>query len=1057
MATPTQLNSNLWLQGDAGLYSDTARTVVATQGAAVAALTDFSGAGNHCPQNSLANRPKANLTGGVLSLEYGQDQSIDLPANYPIDARAFSLFFICDLVNLRRPWVGNSNYSYHTFIKTTNSKANFFYDSAGLLQCYDGSFKISVSKPPTSRALIGIVCSATEVRFYINGTYSSTAPLNAGTDLGGTLGGFLAGSGNVFPLAADIRDLFAFNRALSDNEVQSLLPYAVSRGVSLNYTGVLVVDGDSISAGIGAALNKNYLRQLTLPPTVRTYNLGESAIFMQTLASEAPARANPLFEGGKTNSLLIFAGTNDLDFGGRTPAQVYEDVKTRCQSAIASGVPAANIIVVTMLPRDNDEANRVAYNNLIRGDASGIGYRVADVASNPQIGQNGQNANATYYVDRIHPTSAGYAIISSYVQPHLNAILSVTQVTSPPQIMSTTFGHGRGAGTLLGGRDLTRHSTDFNYGADLDQAEQTCLQAPGGAKEFLYGNVGASAGIDGRLSKSRAEVERELAATYGKEDDSRLFALAPFGFEPGNWAIQFLTKKQTYRLTGGTTSAVGTGGTFQADGATRVGTMLQAPRVQGGVSVLRNEIDILAFNGVDPNQFFALRNTLTATKGADFRLTTYIAGGVVNGATLCAFVKAQVETLYPGRIATVTVTNAFALSGGLWSGTVQISFDGTANLAPLDVVSGAVRRRQVVNGDAGTYSFDGSTARVLPIPQATFDADQKALDTAHAGSVSIGSSAALVNGPSLVTGGTAFGNPGSTGHAGAFTATNTDQAFESLTTNGTGFLGYDRGAGNAVIANSYYLQTFDPQYDGAGTWPKNWTFEGSNDNASWTVLDTRNGVIFSSQETKTFNFASQTAYRYYRINVTVNESGGGGVVIRNMGIAGAQTPANLDFTTYFPTAATPGGLTKGGTGSGSTNTALALAGSLATTLTGATAQEGGAFNGINLLSSATTGTAVKTAAAPHQNGATLDLHAPFSVGTLAAPIIVEHAPDVSGAPGAWATLGTFTPITDASDRTQTAQRVVVAAGTTVNPWKRYRLPTLTGQIAIAVIAADQDS
>jgi fibronectin type 3 domain-containing protein len=55
--------------------------------------------------------------------------------------------------------------------------------------------------------------------------------------------------------------------------------------------------------------------------------------------------------------------------------------------------------------------------------------------------------------------------------------------------------------------------------------------------------------------------------------------------------------------------------------------------------------------------------------------------------------------------------------------------------------------------------------------------------------------------------------------------------------------------------------------------PKDWTFEGSDDGTTWTVLDTQTGVTnwnTTSGYTKTFNFANSTAYHRYRINVSAN-------------------------------------------------------------------------------------------------------------------------------------------------------------------------------------------
>ncbi len=53
---------------------------------------------------------------------------------------------------------------------------------------------------------------------------------------------------------------------------------------------------------------------------------------------------------------------------------------------------------------------------------------------------------------------------------------------------------------------------------------------------------------------------------------------------------------------------------------------------------------------------------------------------------------------------------------------------------------------------------------------------------------------------------------------------------------------------------------------------KTWTFEGSNDNMSWNVVDTvASETGWSFGETRTFNCdVTTTPYRYYRMNITAN-------------------------------------------------------------------------------------------------------------------------------------------------------------------------------------------
>lgn len=56
--------------------------------------------------------------------------------------------------------------------------------------------------------------------------------------------------------------------------------------------------------------------------------------------------------------------------------------------------------------------------------------------------------------------------------------------------------------------------------------------------------------------------------------------------------------------------------------------------------------------------------------------------------------------------------------------------------------------------------------------------------------------------------------------------------------------------------------------------PKNWNFEGSSDGIAWTVLDTQVGQIsWSQNERKVFSISSPASYRYYRLNISSNQSG----------------------------------------------------------------------------------------------------------------------------------------------------------------------------------------
>ncbi len=82
----------------------------------------------------------------------------------------------------------------------------------------------------------------------------------------------------------------------------------------------------------------------------------------------------------------------------------------------------------------------------------------------------------------------------------------------------------------------------------------------------------------------------------------------------------------------------------------------------------------------------------------------------------------------------------------------------------------------------------------------------------------------------------------------------------------TAWLKYDFGVSTPRVVIRYTLrgQATLPQRS-----PKNWTFEGSNDNTNWVVLDTRtNQTSWAGQNI--YDISNTTAYRYYRINITAN-------------------------------------------------------------------------------------------------------------------------------------------------------------------------------------------
>jgi len=80
----------------------------------------------------------------------------------------------------------------------------------------------------------------------------------------------------------------------------------------------------------------------------------------------------------------------------------------------------------------------------------------------------------------------------------------------------------------------------------------------------------------------------------------------------------------------------------------------------------------------------------------------------------------------------------------------------------------------------------------------------------------------------------------------------------------------DFGAGTEQIIDQYKMQArTDAFWDEI---PEDWTFEASNNNSDWDVLSTHSAIVWTQSEIKTFNVTNSTAYRYYRFNISDNQS-----------------------------------------------------------------------------------------------------------------------------------------------------------------------------------------
>ena len=87
-------------------------------------------------------------------------------------------------------------------------------------------------------------------------------------------------------------------------------------------------------------------------------------------------------------------------------------------------------------------------------------------------------------------------------------------------------------------------------------------------------------------------------------------------------------------------------------------------------------------------------------------------------------------------------------------------------------------------------------------------------------------------------------------------------------------LTYEFGAEDPQIVNGYMVWMANNQYSGVGYAPSDWTFSGSDDNATWTVLDERTEQYgWALGQKRWYSFENHDAYAFYKIEFTGSNGG----------------------------------------------------------------------------------------------------------------------------------------------------------------------------------------
>lgn len=140
---------------------------------------------------------------------------------------------------------------------------------------------------------------------------------------------------------------------------------------------------------------------------------------------DAKTQIDPLRNNSLEKDVVVaWEATNDLYFGASV-ADAYNRIAQYCSDRKSAGFKT---IVLTLLPRSgfntpsDFEQSRLDVNRLIRTSWRNFADGLADVGSDPNLGQTGQDLNFVYYPDKTHLSSYACDLVALYVSDAVQEI-----------------------------------------------------------------------------------------------------------------------------------------------------------------------------------------------------------------------------------------------------------------------------------------------------------------------------------------------------------------------------------------------------------------------------------------------------------------------------------------------------------------------------------------------------------------------------------------------------------------------------------------------------------
>ena len=418
---------------------------VATQ-CYVTKIYDQLGSGNDVVQATVANMPYFSLTNAVngkYSITFDGNQHtagfMTIPAAITGDGRSVTVGVTAFVESCAVPWVGMVGALWNT----AGALSFALGEQTNRLQVLTSStFKKPTSGNYRCRSQVQttvFTSSATDIVAYQDGNTASLGVNNAGTWVGGKVGG----GANTQYFYGEWYAMVIYPTAFSSTNAALLKTVLDSHFTPITtYDTLFLMTGNSIVQGTKATLLMNNPRQAE-PLLTRQIAIADCGVFGQTAATVHTNLAtyySTAFNATLVKNIaIIIEPTNDINAaasgniaapstaagggGGSVGTNAWNNYTL--PDIIALEAAGFTVLVPTILNRSwsgsagditDKTAAQLDWNTLARAS----GRTVVDYQALPNMANP---ANATYFSDGVHPTTAGYLEMATLLASVLNGII----------------------------------------------------------------------------------------------------------------------------------------------------------------------------------------------------------------------------------------------------------------------------------------------------------------------------------------------------------------------------------------------------------------------------------------------------------------------------------------------------------------------------------------------------------------------------------------------------------------------------------------------------------